>query len=165
MSFGTLLFCFIRHFDWHYYRALWRKFLFSFRLLRDQHVLLSLVILRVITVRTVGVHRPHHWCWVSARWHDMIRKGYCGSSTMEKKIRCAVTVKTPLSPFLSRATPPQNTLFLTFIPISLIIYNKRNIQNESSCHSYHKRIAYNLLTCSTFAQSVKSDSKMKLKLL
>lgn len=52
---------------------------------------------------------------------------------------------------LPRTSPPQNTLFLTFIPISLIIYNKRNIQNESSCHSCHKRIAYNLLICSIFA--------------
>jgi len=32
------------------------------RLLRNQQVFLSLVILRVITIRTIGVHRPHHWC-------------------------------------------------------------------------------------------------------
>ena len=74
MSFGTLLFCFIGHFKWYYYKSLWRKPLFSFRLLCDQHVLLSLEILHVITIRTVGVHRLHHWCWVSARWHDMIKR-------------------------------------------------------------------------------------------
>ena len=84
---------------------------------------------------------------------------------MEKKIRCAVTVKTVPNSLLSRTSPPQNTLFLTFIPISLIFYNKRNPQYESSCHSYHKRIAYNLLICNIFAESVKSDSKMKLKIL
>ena len=67
-------FCFIRYFEWYYYRSLWGKPLFSFKLLRDQHVFLSLVILRVITVRTIGVHRPHHWCWVSARWYDMIKR-------------------------------------------------------------------------------------------
>ena len=55
--------------------------------------------------------------------------------------------------------------FLTFIPISLIFYNKRNPKYESSCHSCHKRTAYNLLTYSTFIRSVKSDSKMKLKIL
>ena len=53
------------------------------------------------------------------------------------------------------------TLFLTFIIISLFFYNERNPQNESSCHSCHKRIAYNLLICSTFTWSVKSDSKIK----
>lgn len=67
-------FCFIRYFEWYYYRSLWGKPLFSFKLLRDQHVLLSLEILHVITIRTIGVHRPHHWCWVSARWYDMIKR-------------------------------------------------------------------------------------------
>ena len=164
MSFGTLFFCFIGHLKWYYYRFLWGKPLFSFRLIRDQHVLLSLVILRVITVRTIGVHHPHHWCWVSARWYDMIKRAIV-AHPLWRKIRCAVTVKTPLNSLLPRTNPPQNTLFLTFIPISLIIYNKRNIQNESSCHSCHKRTAYNLLTYSTFTWSVKSDSKMKLKIL
>ena len=157
-------FCFIRYFEWYYYRSLWGKPLFSFKLLRDQHVLLSLEILHVITIRTIGVHHPHHWCWVSARWYDMI-KGLLWLIHYGEKIRCIITVKTPLRSLLPRTSPPQNTLFLTFIPISLIIYNKRNIQNESSCHSCHKRIAYNLLICSTFARSVKSDSKMKLKIL
>lgn len=117
-------------------------------------------------------NRPHYWCSPSAPlvlsirtmiWHD--KKGYCGSSTMEKKIRCAVTVKTVPNSLLPRTNLSQNTLFLTFIPISLIIYNKRNIQNESSCHSCHKRTVYNLLTYSMFTWSVKSDSKMKLKIL
>ena len=67
-------FCFIRYFEWYYYRSLWGKPLFSFKLLRDQHVLLSLEILHVITIRTIGVHHPHHWCWVSARWYDMIKR-------------------------------------------------------------------------------------------
>ena len=67
-------FCFIRHFEWYNCRALWGKPLFSFKLLRDQHVLLSLEILHVITIRTIGVHHPHHWCWVSARWYDMIKR-------------------------------------------------------------------------------------------
>ena len=40
--------------------------------------------------------------------------------------------------------------FPTFIPISLIFYNKRNPKYESSCHSCHKRTAYNLLTYSRF---------------
>ena len=164
MSFGTLLFCFIRHFKWYYYKSLWGKLLFSLKLLRNQQVFLPLVTLRVITVRTIGVHHPHHWCWVSARWYDMI-KGLLWLIHYGEKIRCIITVKTPLRSLLPRTSPPQNTLFLTFIPISLIIYNKRNIQNESSCHSCHKRTAYNLLTYSTFTRSVKSDSKMKLKIL
>ena len=67
-------FCFIGHFEWYYYRSLRCKPLFSFKLLRDQHVLLSLEILHVITIRTIGVHHPHHWCWVSARWYDMIKR-------------------------------------------------------------------------------------------
>jgi len=32
------------------------------RLLREQHVFLPLVTLRVITVRTIRVRHPHHWC-------------------------------------------------------------------------------------------------------
>ena len=55
--------------------------------------------------------------------------------------------------------------FPTFIPISLIFYNKRNPKHESSCHSCHKRTPYNLLICRIFARDVKSDSKIKLKLL
>ena len=82
-----------------------------------------------------------------------------------RKIRCAVTVKTPLNSLLPRTNLSQNTLFLIFIIISLIFYNERNPQYESSCHSCHKRTAYNLLTYSTFTWSVKSDSKMKLKIL
>ena len=115
-------------------------------------------------VRTIGVHRPHHWCWVSARWYDMIKRAIV-AHPLWRKIRCAVTVKTPLNSLLPRTNLSQNTLFLIFIIISLIFYNERNPQYESSCHSCHKRTAYNLLTYSTFTWSVKSDSKMKLKIL
>ena len=89
-------------------------------------------------------------------YHSKFRKN--------RKQRCIITIP-PLSSLLPRTSLPQNTLFLTFIPISLIIYNERNPQYESSCHSCHKRTAYNLLTYSTFTWSVKSDSKMKLKIL
>ena len=119
-------FCFIGHFKWYYYRYLWGKPLFSFKLLRNQHVLLSLVILRVITVRTFGVHRPHHWCWVSARWYDIIKRAIVAHHYGEK-IRCAITVKTVPNSLLSRTSPSQNTLFLTFIPSSMIFYNKRRV--------------------------------------
>ena len=157
-------FCFIRYFEWYYYRSLWGKPLFSFKLLRDQHVLLSLEILHVITIRTIGVHRPHHWCWVSARWYDMIKRVIVVYPLWRKnKIyhNCKNTSKIPTA----KNESASETLFLTFIIISLFFYNERNPQNESSCHSCHKRIAYNLLICSTFARSVKSDSKMKLKIL
>ena len=81
-------FCFIAHLKWYYYRYLWGKPLFSFRLIRDQHVLLSLVILRIITVRTIGVHRPHHWCWVSARWYDMIKRAIVAHPLWRKNKMC-----------------------------------------------------------------------------
>ena len=157
-------FCFIRHFEWYYCRALWGKPLFSFRLIRDQHLFLSLVILRVITVRTIGVHRPHHWCWVSARWYDMIKRAIVAHPLWRKNKMCRNCENT------SKLLTAKNEsvleyAFPTFIPISLIFYNKINPQYESSCHSCHKRTAYNLLTYSTFIRSVKSDSKMKLKIL
>ena len=81
-------FCFIGHLKWYYYRYLWGKPLFSFRLIRDQHVLLSLVILRVITVRTIGVRHPHHWCWVSARWYDMIKRAIVAHPLWRKNKMC-----------------------------------------------------------------------------
>lgn len=160
MSFGTLLFCFIGHFEWYYYRSLWGKPLFSFRLIRDQHLFLSLVILRVITVRTIGVHRPHHWCWVSARWYDMIKRAIVAHPLWRKNKMCRHCENS--SKLLTvKSDSASKTLFLTFIPISLIFHNERNPQNESSCHLCHKRTAYNLPICSAFARSVKSDSKMK----
>ena len=158
------LFCFIRNFEWYYCRFLWRKPLFSLRLLRNQHVFLSLVILCVITIRTVGVHRPHHWCWVSARWHDMIKRAIV-AHPLWRKNKMYHNCKNTSKILTAKNESASETLFLTFIIISLFFYNERNPQDESSCHSYHKRIAYNLLIWSTFAQNVKSDSKMKLKIL
>ena len=157
-------FCFIRYFEWYYYRSLWGKPLFSFKLLRDQHVLLSLEILHVITIRTIGVHHPHHWCWVSARWYDMIKRVIV-AHLLWRKNKMYHNCKNASKILTVKNESASETLFHTFIIISLFFYNERNPQNESSCHSYHKRIAYNLLIWSTFAQNVKSDSKMKLKIL
>ena len=85
-------------------------------------------------------------------YHSIFRKN--------RKIRCIITV--PLSKILTvKNESVLEYAFPTFIPISLIFYNKRNPKYESSCHSCHKRTAYNLLTYSTFTWSVKSDSKIK----